>query len=148
MEVHRERRSTVRVCVTVTAILVMSVFGYLSHHHDDPPHKRSLVNTTSGHNQISHTRHLLSYHGDGYNSNDGLSKDNTSGCHNPLHPPSSYNDSCQYVRHHCSGKTVLINYLSFIMCDLRHVKVRIFSADPLTPQQNVFERLHVIHKHN
>lgn len=124
---HRGRRATVRVYSAVAAILVMFVFGYLSRHHDNPPgnaHKRSLVNTTSTHLQSSHTRHLLSHPGDGYHS-DKLSDDDTSDCHNPLHPPMGYNDSCWYVRDHCSGKTSLINYLSFIMCDLSHVKVRV-----------------------
>ena len=127
MEAYRGRRATVRAYSAVAAVLVMFMFGYLSRHHDNPPsttHKHSLVNTTSTDIQLLHTRHLLSRPGDGYHS-DKLSDDDISDCRNPLHPPMGYNDSCGYVRDRCSGKKALVNYLSFIMCDLRHVKVRV-----------------------
>ena len=130
------RRSvSVRVSSVLTAVLVVFVYGYLSHYHDNSQPKHMLDDNIR---LPTHTRHLLSYRGrvdsnygydiDGNYSNGELygesSKGNDSGCHSPLQPPAEYHgNSCQYVRDHCSGQTALINYLSFIMCDLGHLKV-------------------------
>ena len=35
----------------------------------------------------------------------------------------NFNSSCDFVRRECANKRVLIDYLSFTLCDLIHVKV-------------------------
>lgn len=135
MAPRKRLRFSVRVSSALTAVLVMFVYGYLSRYSDDStpsPHNLGALEYTTANIhtlQSSYQRHLLSYPGDSYYELYGdNSKGNVSGCHDPLHPPAGYRgDGCQYVRDHCSGQSVLINYLSFIMCDLGHVKVRILS---------------------
>ena len=144
----RRRRLSVRLTSVLAALLVMIVYGFLTHSHNRGPlplpripsdvheysaHEYSLDTTLNpGSIQTEardRRRHLLSYSEESFYSDGGLfgnsSRGNVSGCNTPLHPPAAYGgDRCQYVRDHCSGNAVLIDYLSFIMCDMRHVKVR------------------------
>ena len=133
-------RLSVRVSSILTAVVVVFTCGYLSHCHDNALHKRQHLSENGATADVNspYTRHLLSngypedsdydYRVESSRSNDDIydesSKVNASGCHSPLNPPAEYHgSSCQYVRDHCSRQTALINYLSFIMCDLGHLKV-------------------------
>ena len=43
-----------------------------------------------------------------------------------------YNSSCQFVQAECKEESQLINYLSFIVCNLEHVQVSTFLSLALT----------------
>ena len=47
-------------------------------------------------------------------------------CSNPRNPQPLYNNSCEYVHAECSHKVHLVDYLAFVLCDLKHVKVSSF----------------------
>ena len=53
---------------------------------------------------------------------DGGDEDNAN-CSRPLHQE----DSCQFVKDNCGDDVSLFDYLSFIACSVRHVKVRILT---------------------
>ena len=44
-------------------------------------------------------------------------------CTNPRHPPQNYKSSCDFVRTECAEKAELIDYMAFVVCDLRSVQV-------------------------
>ena len=126
MAVPRRYRVGVRVTSALTALLVVFLWGYwtrsgLSHSTPHRDHPLDTASLTNDHHPNLHHRHLMSYHGD----SNGSHGDNSSyKCENPLHPPPSYHgDSCQFVRDHCSGEAQLINYLAFITCNMKDVKV-------------------------
>lgn len=131
-------RLSIRVTSAVTALVVVGVYGYLAAQfkEKDAVLQKTLHTPSDDATVNIPTRHLLSYHNNGYHSDanhstfEEFSKgDNESGCRDPLHPPAAYGgDSCQYVRDACSGQTMLINYLSFIMCDMGHLKVRTYAC--------------------
>jgi sodium/potassium/calcium exchanger 6 len=52
-----------------------------------------------------------------------LDAGDTDNCSLPREPHPGYNDSCSYVLDQCSGEASLINYLSFVLCDLHSVQV-------------------------
>ncbi len=126
MAVPRRYRVGVRVTSALTALLVVFLYGYwtrsgLSHSTPRRDHPLDTASLTNDHHPNLHHRHLMSYHGD----SNGSHGDNSSyKCESPLHPPPSYHgDSCQFVRDHCSGEAQLINYLAFITCNMKDVKV-------------------------
>ena len=52
---------------------------------------------------------------------DDLMSDN---CTHPRQPLPRYNDSCEFVHEECEGKAKLIDYLSFVLCDLPKAQVK------------------------
>ena len=54
------------------------------------------------------------------NSSSGESGEN---CTSPRHHLPKYNSSCELVHSECKGKVQLINYLSFVVCDLKSAQV-------------------------
>lgn len=44
-------------------------------------------------------------------------------CTSPRQPGPEYNSTCEYVLAECTGQTKLVNYLSFVVCDLRVAQV-------------------------
>ena len=145
------RRLSVRVSSAVTALLVVCVYGYLTTHQHETnalqthatalqthtPDDKALQTHTSDNTAVKiPTRHLLNYYSNGYHGDTNYSAferlsngENVSGCRQPLQPPAVYEgDSCQYVREECAGQTVLINYLSFIMCDMGDLKVHVYTS--------------------
>ena len=71
-------------------------------------------------------RHLLTLNPD--HQSDGLlgdDDDDSDNCTKLRHTHAGFNDSCDFVRRQCQGEMQLINYLSFILCDLKHIQVYI-----------------------
>ena len=56
-------------------------------------------------------------------SNSTSSKENEENCTSLQHHSPMYNSSCELVHTECRGKVQLINYLSFVVCDLKSVQV-------------------------
>ena len=50
--------------------------------------------------------------------------DDDDNCTKPRHAHAGFNDSCDFVRQRCQGEMQLINYLTFVTCDLKHIQVR------------------------
>ena len=62
-----------------------------------------------------------------------LDAGDTDNCSLPREPHPGYNDSCSYVLDQCSGEASLVNYLSFVLCDLHSVQVSLNSYCIATP---------------
>lgn len=50
-------------------------------------------------------------------------KDSDDNCTHPRQPFPWYNDSCDFVHAECGGKSELIDYLAFVLCDLPKAQV-------------------------
>ncbi len=80
-------------------------------------------------NPVLHKRHLLSLDGYSYNDDDPttppLGDDDGDNCTNPRGTHDGYNDSCAFVQDQCQDEAALVNYLSFVLCDLASLEVRL-----------------------
>ena len=59
-------------------------------------------------------------------SNVTSSKENEENCTSLQHDSLDYNSSCELVHNECQGKVQLINYLAFVVCDLKSVQVQVY----------------------
>lgn len=115
----RRRRDSVRAISIGVAFLFVLAYTYMKNEGREsvvPPPPQSITG-----------RKLLGF---GYSSDpsclndgsDGGDEDNAN-CSHPLHQE----DSCQFVKDHCGDDVSLFDYLSFIACSVRHVKVCILT---------------------
>lgn len=57
---------------------------------------------------------------------EGQGEDHADNCTHPRHPLPRYNDSCDFVHAECEGQSELIDYLAFVLCDLRKAQVYLY----------------------
>lgn len=58
----------------------------------------------------------------------GEDEEGEQNCTSPRQPGPEYNSSCKYVLAECRSQTKLVNYLSFVVCDLRVAQVHMHAA--------------------
>ena len=120
----RRRRDSVRAISIGIAFLFVLAYTYMKNEG-----RESVVDLPPP--QSITGRKLLGF---GYSSDpsclndgsDGGDEDNAN-CSRPLHQE----DSCQFVEDNCGDDVSLFDYLSFIACSVRHVKVRILALERL-----------------
>lgn len=118
----RRRRDSVRAISIGIAFLFVLAYTYMKNEGRESvvPPPQSITG-----------RKLLGF---GYSSDpsclndgsDGGDEDNAN-CSRPLHQE----DSCQFVKDNCGDDVSLFDYLSFIACSVRHVKVCILALERL-----------------
>ncbi len=150
-------RTGVRLVVGLFALVAMAMYAFVaktpqSQHSTYTPkglfgnvyarlftsHTAKLVSPNPA---LLHQRHLLSLDGYSYNGNDPttppLGDDDDDNCTDPRGTHHGYNDSCVFVQDQCQDEAALVNYLSFVLCDLASLKVRLFLVShfslPLPP---------------
>ena len=97
------------LCLRVASVLAAVFFMYLRSTREQPVEVAgTLVLTASG-------RRLLS-------DDSGSGDQETDNC-TSVRSFQNFNSSCDFVRQECASKRVLIDYLSFTLCDLIRVKV-------------------------
>ena len=117
----RRRRDSVRAISIGVAFLFVLAYTYMKNEGREsviPPPPQSITG-----------RKLLGF---GYSSDpsclndgsDGGDEDNAN-CSHPLHQE----DPCQFVKENCGDDVSLFDYLSFIACSVRHVKVCILTMN-------------------
>ncbi len=122
-------KTLVRLVVVVFALVVMAMYALLhkpAHTHVTSYTPRGLFGHVYAHALTPHTqRHLLSM--DGYRDDNPqlLGDSDQDNCTDPRGSHEGYNNSCDFVLDQCSDEAALVNYLSFVLCNLANVKVRV-----------------------
>ena len=119
-------KSSVRIAVRFTTICIILACVVAYHHFLHNKEKIPLKeNNGKSRKSTSLALSVVEYQ-NRYTSRRLLdSGDDEDNCTKPREPHAGYNDSCDYVLDQCSGskEVSLINYLSFVLCDLRGVQV-------------------------
>ena len=117
---RRQSRTFVRVISAVCALFFVYVYSTMKQLHftntgdsgpdsDGGPHSWETAGISS--------RRLLTM------GNSSLGDDDSDNCTDPKHPPSQYSDSCSFVRHQCQSEKQLVDYLGFVVCQMKEVQV-------------------------